>query len=253
MKDLFRIAKRVYVITGAASGIGRATAVLLSELGGHLRLIDRDEQGLDRTLSACLGNSHSKYVFDLRNVEKIDSLVLEVVKEGGLLNGIVHCAGIQNVAPARSLSWSSWRDILAVNTESAFALARTMSSKKVYTGQGGSIVFISSIMGVVGDTGAAAYCASKSALIGIARSLALEFASRQIRVNCIAPGFVCTPMLDRVGAMWTEEQRKAVAAKHPLGFGTADDIANSVAFLLGDTSRWITGSTIVADGGYLAQ
>jgi NAD(P)-dependent dehydrogenase (short-subunit alcohol dehydrogenase family) len=119
--------------------------------------------------------------------------------------------------------------------------------------RGGSIVFISSVMASVGAPGAAAYSLSKAALHGLARSLALELAPVQIRVNCVAPGFVQTPMFDRMASSWDAEQRARVGADHPLGLGAPLDVAHSVAFLLADTARWITGTVLTVDGGYTAH
>jgi NAD(P)-dependent dehydrogenase (short-subunit alcohol dehydrogenase family) len=186
-------------------------------------------------------------------VEEIDTLVKDVVAGAGPLYGFVHCAGIQAVMPARVLTVSAWREIFAVNTESGLAVAKSFSSKKIRDDNGGSIVFISSVVGLVGSPGATAYSMSKSALHGVARSLAIEFAAKRIRVNCIAPGFVRTPMFERGEKLWNDAQRAAVEAQHPLGFGSPEDVANAAAFLCADAGRWITGTILVVDGGYLTQ
>jgi NAD(P)-dependent dehydrogenase (short-subunit alcohol dehydrogenase family) len=172
-------------------------------------------------------------------VEEIETLVKNAVAGAGPLSGFVHCAGIQAVMPARVLTVAAWREIFAVNTESGLAVAKSFSSKRVRADNGGSIVFISSVMGLVGSPAATAYSMSKSALHGVARSLALEF--------------VKTPMFERGERLWDDAQRAAVEAQHPLGFGSPDDIANAAAFLCADTGRWITGTVMVVDGGYLAQ
>lgn len=245
---------RHYLVTGASSGIGRSTAILLHALGARLSLVDCDAVGLD-TVRLALGSAENvhTHIADLSDPDSIDELVSRCVAVGGSLHGVVHCAGIQSIAPVRSLRKDTWRKIFAVNTEAALALSKSMSSKKVYAGQNGSIVFISSVMGSVGSAGAIAYSMSKAALDGIARSLALELAGRRIRVNCIAPGFVQTPLFERTEKLWDDEQRKAVEEQHPLGFGYPEDVANAVAFLLADTGRWITGTVLVVDGGYLAR
>ena len=245
---------RHYLVTGASSGIGRHAAMLLHQLGANLSLVDQDKEGLEE-LRATLRSTASAHIHlaDLSEIDEIEKLVADCVATGGALHGVVHSAGIQAIGPVRTLKVDTWRKIFAVNTEAALALSKAMASKKVYAGENGSIVFISSVMGSVGSAGAVPYSMSKAALEGMARSLALEFAARRIRVNCIAPGYVNTPLLERTGKMWDNDQRKAVEDQHPLGFGQPEDIANAVAFLLADSGRWITGSVLVVDGGYLAR
>lgn len=243
---------RHYLVTGAASGIGRATAELFAALGARVSLIDCDEEPL-RTCADNLPNGpHGCHVHDLADVEGIDALVRDVVAANGLLHGMIHAAGTQAVMPARDIKPEVWRRILAVNTEAALALARNMARKRIGQG-GGAVVFISSVMALAGSPGSVAYAMSKAALHGLARSLALELAPQGTRVNCIAPGFVRTPMLERLERGWDAAQRDAVAALHPLGLGEPQDIAHAAAFLAAATGRWITGTVLVVDGGYLAK
>jgi NAD(P)-dependent dehydrogenase (short-subunit alcohol dehydrogenase family) len=250
---LWNLSDRHFLVSGASSGIGQAVALLFDSLGAQLSLVDLNRAGLEETAAQCARNDHGLFEFDLRRVEEIDTLVKNSVSRAGPLSGFVHCAGIQIVMPARVLTIAAWREIFAVNTESGLAVAKSFSSKRVRADNGGSIVFISSVMGLVGSPAATAYSMSKSALHGVARSLALEFAESRTRVNCIAPGFVKTPMFERGERLWDDAQRAAVEAQHPLGFGSPDDIANAAAFLCADTGRWITGTVMVVDGGYLAQ
>jgi NAD(P)-dependent dehydrogenase (short-subunit alcohol dehydrogenase family) len=241
-----------YLITGAASGIGRATATLFAALGAQVTLIDCNETPLIELTAHLPGGPHAYYVHDLADVGSLDGLVRDVVSTHGLLQGMVHAAGTQTVMPAKDMKPEVWRRILLVNTESAFALARNMARKRVCQG-GGAVVFISSVMALAGSAGSAAYSMSKAALHGLTRSLALELAPLCVRVNCIAPGFVRTPMLERLERSWDAGQREAVEALHPLGFGEALDIAHAAAFLTATTGRWITGTVLVVDGGYLAK
>lgn len=249
--DPLSLRSRRVLVTGAASGIGRATCMLLSGLEARVAAVDIDGPGLE-SLELC-GNGHVRRCFDLENVERIPALMAELALEGGPLFGVVHAAGLSCVQPLRLLTPALYRKVLLLNTEAALALARGFQKKTVSDSAGGSIVFISSVMALAGSAGAAAYSLSKAALHGLARSLAIELASERVRVNCVAPGFVRTPMFERMAAVWDDAQLSRVEADHPLGLGTPADVANCIAFLLADTGRWITGTVLTVDGGYTAQ
>ncbi|MBV8135452.1 MAG: SDR family oxidoreductase, partial [Deltaproteobacteria bacterium] len=136
---------------------------------------------------------------------------------------------------------------------SSLLLARGFSHKAVRDPAGGSIVFLSSVIAFSGKPAVSVYGATKAALMGLTKSLAVELAPDRVRVNSIAPGFVETEMFEEARAVMTDEQVEALRQAHPLGFGSARDVAHAVAFLLADTGRWITGSTLIVDGGYSAQ
>ncbi len=244
---------RRILVTGAASGIGRATCRLLSRLRARVVAVDIDEPGLDSLSGELAGDGHVRVVFDLQEVERIPAWMTELTSAGGPLFGVVHAAGLPCVQPLRLLTPALYRKVLSLNTEAALALARGFHKRTVGDPRGGSIVFISSVMASAGAPGAAAYSMSKAALHGLSRSLAIELAPGRIRVNCVAPGFVVTPMFDRMAAPWEAQQRARVEEDHPLGLGTPLDVANSIAFLLADTGRWITGSLLTVDGGYTAH
>jgi NAD(P)-dependent dehydrogenase (short-subunit alcohol dehydrogenase family) len=244
---------RRILVTGAASGIGRATCRLLGRLGAKVVAVDIDETGLDGTYRDLTGEGHARIAFDLQDVERIPAWMAEMTQTGGPLFGVVHAAGLPCVQPLRLLTAALCRKILTLNTEAALALARGFQKKTVGDPSGGSLVFISSVMASAGAPGAAAYSMSKAALHGLARSLAIELAPGKIRVNCVAPGFVTTPMFDRMASTWDTQQRARVEEDHPLGLGAPMDVAHSIAFLLADTGRWITGSVLTVDGGYTAH
>lgn len=244
---------RRILVTGAASGIGLVTCQLLAELGATINAVDIDVQALHQVFASLSGEGHSAFNFDLLKLDEIPSFMVNVVEQTGPLFGVVHCAGKSSVMPARLLTKERYRDVFAINTEAALALSRGFQQRKVCLTEGGSIVFISSVMGIVGSVGATAYAMSKAALGGLTKSLALEFAPRRIRVNCVAPGYVRTQMYERLIQKLDEQQRLQIEIAHPLGLGEPIDVANAVAFLLADTGRWITGSTLVCDGGYTSS
>jgi NAD(P)-dependent dehydrogenase (short-subunit alcohol dehydrogenase family) len=244
---------RRILVTGASSGIGRATAALLSKLGAQLICIGRNRDRLQQSVASLTGAGHGMRIYDLNDLSGILPLMVSIAESFGPLHGLVHAAGLQDLTPLRMLKPEQWQCLFRANVESALMLTHAFQDRRVYAGSHGAIVYISSIMGQVGAPGRTAYSLSKGALDAMARSLALELAPKCIRVNCVAPAMVLTPIFEESARHWTAEQRAKIEASHPLGFGKPDDVANAVAFLLADTARWITGSILVVDGGYTAQ
>lgn len=242
--------KRI-LITGASSGIGRATAQLVSQLNGQVIATGRDRERLESTLATLEGEGHVCQPFDLTKVDAISEWMLELAS-GGRLDGLVHMAGIHGVRPLKVTDAAFVDQIFNINVKSAIGLARGLRHKKV-RGSNSSIVFASSVAAIAGEAGISAYSASKGAIISLTRSLAIELAREKIRVNCVSPSIVKTEMTEKFHESFTPEQLKAIEDKHPLGTGQPIDVANLVAFLLSDASRWMTGSNIVIDGGYSAQ
>jgi NAD(P)-dependent dehydrogenase (short-subunit alcohol dehydrogenase family) len=238
------------LVTGAASGIGLAVSRLFHALGAAVVMLDRDEERLSE---ANVGPNASVVEYDLRDTERLPKFFVELAEAGGRFTAVVHAAGISSISPTRLLTPERYRDVFSVNAEAALGLLRGFQNRNVCSADGGSVVFISSVMSMVGSAGASAYAMSKAALTGLAKSAALEFAPRGIRVNCIAPGFVRTAMFEQNSRLWSDEQRTQIEAAHPLGLGMPEDIANAAAFLVAGTGRWITGSVLVCDGGYTAS
>ena len=176
----------------------------------------------------------------------------EIAKSVGPLHGLVHSAGVHQALPLRFQSTEQLDTVMRINFLAAVQLAKGFRQRNVCTSPS-SIVFLSSVMGLVGQPGVSAYSASKGALIALSRSLALELVADGIRVNCVAPGQVRTEMAEQQQQSLTAEQFAAIEARHPLGLGRPSDVASAIAFLLADTGRWITGTTLVVDGGYTAS
>ena len=239
------------LVTGASGGIGRETAVVLSSLHARIVLTGRNRERLEQTVSLLSGEGHHIEVFDLTQVEDIPKWLLTLTEQVGPLKGLVHAAGKQMTSPIRLVKQTEAGELLTTNLHSAIMLMRGFSQRRCHEPES-SVVLVSSITGLVGRGGASVYSASKAALMGLARSLAVELAPERIRVNCIAPAFVRTEMLAELEQWLPPEQYKALEKLHPLGFGTPQDVANAAAFLISEMARWITGTTLVVDGGYSA-
>lgn len=240
---------RTILVTGASSGLGRETAILLSELNARVVLQGRNADRLQETRRHLQGEGHTLSVFDLLASDRISEWLKSITAQTGPLHGFVHSAGTAVTLANRLLSAKRADDLIRTNLTSALMLAKAFQQKGCYT-QGAAIVFLSSVVGLVGKNGASAYAATKAALIGVTRSLAVELAPERIRVNCIAPAMVRTEMFDRYAASAPPEQLAAEERHHPLGFGTPRDVAHAAAYLLAETGRWVTGTTLVVDGGY---
>lgn len=243
---------RTMVVTGASSGIGRETAVLLSQLGCHVILVGRDRSRLEASQTMLEGTGHRVEPYDLSALDDIPIWLKRLANETGPLAGLVHCAGLQLTLPVRQVMAAQVGKLLDINLTAGLMLAKGFRQKHVHATPG-SLVFVSSIMGLVGAVGRSIYCASKCALVGMTKSLALELAADGLRVNCVAPAFVETAMFQEMKNLMGAEQIALIESSHPLGIGQPRDVAHAIAFMLADTGRWITGTTLVVDGGYTAK
>jgi NAD(P)-dependent dehydrogenase (short-subunit alcohol dehydrogenase family) len=242
-----------YLISGAASGLGRETSILLSRLGAELMLLDINENELNATKAMCGDSAVHLIAINLQNIEEIKPAIVSATEKWGKLNGFVHLAGRPYVSPLKSINYNTATEVYNLNTYSSIELAKVFINKNVYAGEYGSIVLISSVYGLVGSAANVGYAMSKAALHGVTKSLSIELASKNIRVNCVAPGFVKTKMLDTVSGLFNQDYYDTLNNLHPLGLGEAEDVANAIAFLLSDMSKWITGTVISVDGGFTAQ
>lgn len=248
----FTLEGRNFLVTGAASGIGKRTSIVLSKLGAKLILVDIIEEGLEITKNEC-GEGHIILPFDLSDSSFFKLKIADAVTQFGKLHGFVHLAGRSYIAPLKSVSEEKCKDIFAINTYAAIELAKVITNRNIYIGEKGSIVLVSSVYGVVGSSANVAYAMSKSALHGITKSLAIELAGKGIRVNCVAPGFVKTNMLDTASDMFDANYAETLSKLHPLGVGEPEDVAFAIAYLLSDAAKWVTGSILNIDGGFTAQ
>lgn len=251
---LFSLKNKLILVTGASSGIGRQCAVTCSRAGARIILMGRDQGRLEETLGMT-GNTeqHKLYAVDLLDFEKVAGIVTEIVEANGPINGLINCAGISTTLPLNAISPAKMEEFFTTNVSGAINLTKQALKLAHFSKDGGSVVFISSVMGVAGEIGKTLYSMTKGALISASRSLAIELAPRKIRVNTISPGVVESPMSKNAVYSKDEESINRIKALHPLGLGTPEDVANACLFLLSDEARWITGTNLVVDGGYLAR
>lgn len=242
--------KRVALVTGAASGIGFASAVTLAKAGWRIAAVDRDEASLAALKSELSSLSQVRtYSADVCSEPDIDNTVADVVKVFGRLDGVVNSAGIAADIPALDTPVDLFRKILDVNVIGSFIVARAAARIMKAGAAGGAIVNIASISGLRGSKGRVAYGASKGAVVTMTQVLANDLAGFGIRVNAIAPGPIETPMVKQVHS---EADRDLYMRYVPMArYGTPEEIAKAVIFLLdGSASSYITGEILAVDGGY---
>jgi NAD(P)-dependent dehydrogenase (short-subunit alcohol dehydrogenase family) len=248
----FSLEGKKFLITGAASGIGRATSIVLSKLGANLILLDINFNGLHETHNSC--KTTDKILgLDLTKANTIKDELLKVVSDFGKLHGFVHLAGKPYISPLKAISEEKCTEIYSLNTYSAIELAKVFINKNIYAGEKGSIVLVSSVYGLVGSAANVGYAMSKSALHGITKSLSVELANKGIRVNCVAPGFVKTKMMTKINDSFADDHTDLLNKLHPLGLGDPEDVSYSIAYLLSDAAKWVTGTILNVDGGFTAQ
>ena len=234
---------RIAIVTGAASGIGGATALRLAEAGAHVVACDAapipPEVGAERV------------ALDVSAEAKVEALLAEIVARHGTVDILVNCAGIAGFGALDALPIDVWDRVLAVNLRGTMLLCRAVLPGMVAR-KSGAVVNIGSTFGLVAHDGCVAYAVSKAAVIHLTRCLAVDLADSGVRVNCICPGLIDTPMTAGLFGELAAVGAREIAAHALRRAGTAEEVADAVAFLVSDEASYITGATIPVDGGYTA-
>ena len=252
MNNPFLLKNKNIIITGASSGIGRQCAISCSQMGANIILVDINKEGMDKTRSFMQTANHVCFQQDITKHDTIEPLIRIATSKLGKINGFVHSAGIEKTIPLKMMKPEIYRELFDVNVICGFEIAKIISKKK-YSNNGSSFVFIASIRGVLGEAGAIGYCSSKGALIAGMKAMALELVNRNIRVNCISPAIVETEMTKKLFENIPKDSKNEISRMHPMGFGKPEDVANACIYLLSDASKWVTGSNLIVDGGYSAR
>jgi len=249
MINLVDLTGKTIIVTGASSGIGRETAILLSKLGARLILIARNKEKLRDTINSLDGSGHTDIAFDLTNFSEYSHLFSRIFENCSRVSGLVHSAGFSKNIPLKNMSLNDLDKMMKINYYSFMLLAKEFVKKKNVHPDGASVVAISSISGDFSLKGLSIYSATKSSLNISVKALAQEYAQWNIRFNTVSPGWIKTELTDKAIRALTSERVENVIKSHPLGPGYSIDVAKAVAFLLSDAARWITGTTLTVDGG----
>ncbi len=242
---MFDLTGMTALVTGASGGIGSAIAKSLAARGATIALSGTRKLTLMDLIPELAGNGHVVIPCDLSDAEEVNELVPQVIEKLGKLDILINNAGITRDGLVMRMSDEDWSDVLNVNLESAFRLARA-AARPMMKARHGRIISITSVVGATGNPGQVNYVASKAGLVGMSKALAQELASRGITVNCVAPGFIATPMTEAL----TDAQKDEINRKIPAGkMGTGDDIGAAVTYLASNEASYVTGQTIHVNGG----
>lgn len=246
MYNPFSLQDKTILITGASSGIGKAIAIECSKMGAKVVITGRNENRLKETYGLLDGENHPNYIVaDLSNNEDIEALTKAMPK----LDGLVNCAGLTRILPFQFATQKDFKEILEVNFFAPTEMTRLLTKSKKMN-KDSSIVFISSVSGVYCSSPASSiYSASKGAVNGVIKGIALDLAPRGIRVNSVNPGMIDTDIF--LDSVISKEQLEEDAKRYPLKrYGKPEEVAHAAIYLLSDASRWVTGSSLLIDGGF---
>lgn len=237
---------KIILITGSGSGIGRATSIKLSQLGATLALTDINETSLTETVSLCGEADCLTSAFNVASSESCNGFVTAIIQKYGRIDHIFNCAGVNPTAlPTESIADEYWDKLINTNLKGLFNITRACIP---HLKSGASFVNVSSVAGLQATPGFAVYCASKYGVIGFSKCMALELGLKGIRTNVVAPGYINTPT--NAGVVAGKEAMDGMASLISMGrFGTADEIADVVAFLFSDEARYLNGSVVEVNGG----
>lgn len=244
MANPFSLEGKTVIVTGASSGIGKATAILCAEMGAKVVALGRNEQRLAETMAQLQGEGHIMSAFDLNDEKAMDAAIAAL----SLVDGVACCAGVANMTPFQFVAKEEMDRVFSANFFSPVMLVnKLLKAKKLQ--KGSSVVFVSSVDGPkVVHAGNSVYSASKSALVGMARNMAVDLVGKKIRVNSVLPGTTDTKMIRTANV--TEEMLQETAKALPMKrFAMPQEIANAIVFLLSEASSYITGTELVVDGG----
>jgi 3-oxoacyl-[acyl-carrier protein] reductase len=240
---------KIALVTGGTSGIGYGIAGKFLEQGCHVVLFaqnpEKGEKAVAEAKSLFPESSLSFVSVDVSQTSVVEEKIKEILREQGKIDILVNNAGITRDGLLMKMSEEDWDNVLDINVKSCFNTCRAVA-RAMLKARSGKIINISSVVGLVGNPGQVNYAASKGAMIAMTKAMALEFASRNIQVNCIAPGFIETQMTD----LLTQEQKGSILARIPLGrMGKTEEVADAALFLASSLSSYITGQVLTVDGG----
>ncbi len=239
-----KLEQKTALVTGATGGIGEAIAKALKEAGARVAISGTREDKL-KEVAAALGGDTVILPCNLADMAAVEGLIARAEEQIGGLDILVNNAGITRDQLAMRMKDEDWEQVIAVNLTATFKLSRA-AVKGMMKKRYGRIINISSVVGTTGNPGQANYCASKAGMAGMSKAMAQEVASRGITINCVAPGFIATPMTEGLN----DQQKERITANIPAGrLGSPQDVAASVAFLASDDAAYITGQTLHVNGG----